>query len=147
MARDIETTTDIHAPIADIWRILTDFPQYEEWNPLLIRASGSLSVGNRLGITLRLPGSRPMSFSPTLIALVPEREFRWLGTLGFSALFAGEHIFQLVPQSNGTIRLKHSERFTGILPPLMGLQWYERVRQGFESMNRALKLRAEMLGK
>ena len=28
MARDIETMIDIHAPVADIWRILIDLPRY-----------------------------------------------------------------------------------------------------------------------
>lgn len=145
MARDIETTIDIHAPVADIWRILTDLPRYPEWNPLVVRASGSLVVGNRLDVAVRLPGRRPMSFSPILISLLTEREFRWVGTFGISALFAGEHSFRLNPKRNGTTRFEHSERFTGFLSIFMGLHWYERVRQGFESMNQALKKRAETL--
>ena len=147
MARDIETMIHIHAPVADIWRILTDLPRYPEWNPLVIRASGSLMVGKRLDVAVRLPGRRPMSFSPILIALVPSREFRWIGTLGISALFAGEHSFRLTPESNGTTRFEHAERFTGFLPIFMGLHWYERVGQGFDSMNQALKKRAETLEK
>ena len=147
MARDIETMIDIHAPVADIWRILIDLPRYPEWNPLVVRVSGSLTVGKRLDVAVRLPGRRPMSFSPILIAMTPEREFRWIGTFGISALFAGEHSFRLIPESNGAIRFEHSERFTGFLPLFMGLHWYERVRQGFESMNHALKKRAETLEK
>ena len=88
---------------------------------------------------MQLPGRRPMSFSPTLIELILDREIRWLGTLGLAALFAGEHSFLLIPQANGATRLKHSERFTGILPVFMGGQWYERVRRQYESMNQALK--------
>ncbi|MHB1605770.1 MAG: SRPBCC family protein [Leptospirales bacterium] len=147
MAREIETTIDIHAPVADIWQILTDLPRYGEWNPLVIQAAGPLTVGQRLEIAVQLPGRRPMSFSPTLVALVPEREIRWLGTFGVATLFAGEHFFLLIPQVNGTTRLKHSERFTGILPAFMGQKWYERVRCQFESMNQALKQRAEALEK
>ncbi|MHB1757841.1 MAG: SRPBCC family protein [Leptospirillum sp.] len=147
MARDIETMIDINVPVTDIWRILTDLPRYPEWNPLLIQASGSLMVGKRLDVAVQLPGRRPMSFSPKLVALVHEREFRWVGTFGTSALFAGEHSFRLIPERNGTTRFEHSERFTGFLPIFMGLHWYERVRQGFESMNQALKKRAETLEK
>ena len=147
MARDIETTIDINASAADIWRILTDLPRYPEWNPLVIRASGSLMVGKRLKVAVRLPGRREMSFSPTLIVLLPEQEFRWVGTFGPSALFAGEHSFRLIPERNETTRFEHSERFTGFLPIFMGLHWYERVGQGFDSMNQALKKRAETLEK
>ena len=145
MARDIETAIEINASAADIWRILTDLPRYAEWNPLVIRASGSIMVGKRLDVAVQLPGRRPMSFSPILISLLPEREFRWVGTFATSALFAGEHSFRLIPESNGAIRFEHSERFTGFLPIFMGFHWYERVRQGFESMNQALKKRAETL--
>lgn len=143
MAREIETMIDIHAPVADIWQILTDLPRYGEWNPLVIQAAGSLTVGQRLEIAVQLPGRRPMSFSPTLVALVPEREIRWLGTLGVAALFAGEHSFLLIPEANGATRLKHSERFTGVLPAFMGHKWYERVRRQYEFMNETLKQRAE----
>ncbi len=143
MARDIETTIDINAPIAELWRILTDLPRYGEWNPLVVRASGSLTVGKRLEIAVRLPGSKSMSFTPVLVALVPQKEIRWLGTFGIPVLFAGEHSFLLTSLSHETTRFIHSERFTGIFPPLVGSQWYERVRQGFGSMNHALKERAE----
>ena len=143
MARDIETMIDIHAPVADIWRILTDLPRYTEWNPLVIRESGSLAVGKRLEVAVQLPGGRSMSFTPVLVALIPQKEIRWLGSFVIPGLFAGEHSFLLIPQSHGTTRFNHSEHFTGVLPSLMGNQWYKRVRQGFESMNHALKERAE----
>ncbi|MHB1729988.1 MAG: SRPBCC family protein [Leptospirillum sp.] len=89
MAREIETTIDIHAPVVDIWQILTDLQRYGEWNPLVVQAAGSLTVGQRLELSVQLPGSRPTHFSPMLIALVPEREIRWIGVLGVAALFAG----------------------------------------------------------
>ena len=143
MAREIETTIDIHAPVVDIWQILTDLQRYGEWNPLVVQAAGSLTVGQRLELAVQLPGSRPTHFSPMLIALVPEREIRWIGVLGVAALFAGEHSFLLIPLVNGVTKLKHSERFTGILPAFMGHKWYETVRRQFESMNQALKQRAE----
>jgi hypothetical protein len=143
MARSIETTIDINAPIEEVWRILTDLPHYGEWNPLVVRAAGPLTVGKRLAVAVQLPGRGPMSFTPILVALVPQQEFRWLGTFVVPGLFTGEHSFRLISQSHGTTLFIHSERFTGILPPLMGGQWYERVRQGFESMNQAMKERAE----
>jgi hypothetical protein len=42
-----------------------------------------------------------------------------------------------------TCRFLHAERFSGILLPFLGEELFEAIRRGFESMNAALKLRAE----
>ncbi len=46
--RLIETATDIQAPAARIWSILTDFPAYPAWNPFITAAAGELRPGARL---------------------------------------------------------------------------------------------------
>ena len=53
--RLIETTTDIRAPAARIWSILTDFPAYPAWNPFITAAEGELVLER---------GSRSRSLRP-----------------------------------------------------------------------------------
>jgi hypothetical protein len=140
--RLIETTTDIRAPAARIWSILTDFPAYSAWNPFITAAEGELSTGARLKITIAPPGHRPMTFRPVVLVVERESELRWRGRMLMPRLFDGEHAFGLEQRAE-TCRFLHAERFSGLLLPFLGEELFEAIRRGFESMNAALKLRAE----
>ena len=87
-----------------------------------------------------------MNFSPTLLALEEKKELRWLGSLAVPSLFSGEHAFVLSERADGSVHLMHRERFRGVLVLFLSRRWFERVRQGFEAMNEALKARAEKVG-
>jgi hypothetical protein len=88
-------------------------------------------------------GGIGMTFKPKVLNAEPERELRWLGTLGPRGIFDGEHSFRIVPLSEGRVRFLQAERFTGLLVPLLMLLVRNSTRRGFERMNQALKLRAE----
>ena len=140
--RLIETATDIRAPAARIWSILTDFPAYPAWNPFITAAEGELRPGARLKITIAPPGHRPRTFRPVVLVAAPDRELRWLGRRLMPGLFDGEHAFGLEQRAE-TCQFLHAERFSGVLLPLFGEGLFEATRQGFEAMNTALKQRAE----
>ena len=140
--RLIETATNIRAPAARIWSILTDFSAYPAWNPFITAAEGELRPGARLKITIAPPGHRPMTLRPVVLVVTPEYELRWLGRLLMPGLFDGEHAFGLEQQAE-TCRFLHAERFSGLLLLLLGEGLFEATRQGFEAMNAALKQRAE----
>lgn len=84
-----------------------------------------------------------MTFKPTVLVADPEREFRWRGKLMLPGLFDGEHRFQLEPMAANRVQFIHSEQFSGLLVPLLAKSLDTNVRQGFETMNQALKARAE----
>jgi len=82
-----------------------------------------------------------MTFHPTIVALRPQHELRWLGHFLFPGIFDGEHSFLLAPIDGG-VRFIHSEQFSGILVgPLRNTLAASEV--GFNAMNVALKKRAE----
>jgi len=137
----IETWIDIEAPAARVWSILTDFAAYPAWNPFITLAEGEARPGARLKIVVAPPGRKPMVFRPVVLAAIPGQELRWLGRLFVPGLFDGEHAFRLEPQ-DGNCRFHHSERFSGILPPLFGAGLLDSTRQGFLAMNAALRARA-----
>ena len=84
-----------------------------------------------------------MTFRPTVREAVPGRELRWIGHLWLSGLFDGEHVFRIGPAGPGQTRFQQSEQVRGILVPLFPRAMYEKIRRGFEVMNRALKERVE----
>lgn len=143
MSRHLQTDIVIAAPPEDVWSILTDFPAYPGWNPFIRRISGDLEAGARLEVELGPPGGRAMTIRPTLRDVQPGRGLRWLGHMGIPGVFDGEHSFQIEPLGPRQVRFVHSERFGGVLAPLVMSFIGSSTQRGFEAMNQALKERAE----
>lgn len=139
--RVIHTEIEIEAPPAAVWRVLTDFGAYPEWNPFITGAEGTLAVGEIL--TLRMvPGrGKPQTFTPEVLAVREDQELRWLGALRWSWLFSAEHRFALSVFGDST-RLVHSEVFRGVLVPLLGAT-IDQTEKDFRALNGALKERVE----
>jgi hypothetical protein len=139
--RIIERTVDIQAPAAAVWQILADTDRYEDWNPFMPRLSGRLAVGERLTLSVR-PGTRTMTFRPTVLAFEDGTLIRWRGRLGVPGLFDGEHELRLEPSSDGGTCFVQKETFTGLLVPMMPRVLADTAT-GFAAMNSALRDRAE----
>jgi hypothetical protein len=140
--RELRTQIEIKASPETVWGILTDFPRFPEWNPLM-NLEGPVSEGSRLCLSLGSPGKKAMELRPTVTRVIPNRELRWLGRLVLPGIFDGEHIFEIEPGGNGEVRFVHRENFRGILVPLFWKRLDSEVRKGFEDMNEALKVQAE----
>ena len=64
---------------------------------------------------MHLEGMKPQVFTPKVLKLKKNREFRWLGHLFIKGLFDGEHYFVLEESDNGGTKVIHGEIFSGIL--------------------------------
>jgi hypothetical protein len=140
--RELRSQIDIDASPERVWRVLTYFDAYPEWNPFIRSLSGRCEVGAKLTVRIEPPGARSMTFKPTIRAAAPERELRWLGRLFVPGLFDGEHRLEIEPLDNGQSRFAQSERFSGLLVPLFS-KTLVATQRGFEQMNVALKRRVE----
>ena len=139
--KELRTEIEIDAPIEKVWRALTDFASFPEWNPFIRRIKGTPTIGSRLEVSLGASGTKPMTFRPRVLNVVPNRELRWLGRLGLPRLFDGEHIFELVPLGPNRTRFVQRERFRGLFVPFLANILDRDARRGFEEMNRALRAR------
>jgi hypothetical protein len=138
LRRDVE----IEASADRVWRVLTDFPAYPEWNPFITRIEGEPQVGARLEVRIEPPGGRAMTLRPRVVEAEPGSEFRWLGRFLAPGIFDGEHSFRIEPLSEGRVRLVQEESFRGALVGLVG-GVLAKTERGFDAMNQALKARAE----
>jgi hypothetical protein len=141
--KEIHTEIEIDAPASRVWRILTDFPAYPEWNSIIRRVEGEARVGARLHVQVQVSKAKRISFQATVRVAEPERELCWLGGLGIPGLFDGEHSLTIEPLDGGRVRFIHREQFRGLLVPLLAKTLDGDVRPGYEAMNRELKNRAE----
>jgi len=138
MARSIRTEIFIQAPAETVWSVLTDFASHASWDPFLASVEGRAAVGERLAVRFR----NGMTMRPTVTEVSEGRVLEWFGKLGLGGLFDGRHRFELVPEGGAT-RLVHSERFSGMLVPLVKNLLADTERS-FAALNLALKERAEL---
>jgi hypothetical protein len=143
MKHRISTSILIKAPKQIVWDILTDFQNYQNWNPFIKSASGEPILGQKLKVHIQPPGGSGMSFRPEIVELQKEKELAWLGRLGFPGIFDGRHEFKLEEAEDGETLFIHSENFSGILVPFMKKGLDKKAKKGFENMNTVLKSLAE----
>jgi hypothetical protein len=141
--KELHSEIEIAATAERVWRVLTDFPSYPQWNPFIRRISGEPKTGERLEVRLEPPGGQGMTFRPKLLNAEANHELRWLGRLFVPGLFDGEHSLIIEPLGESRVRFVQREEFRGLLVPLLARSLDDNTRRGFEEMNHALKERAE----
>jgi hypothetical protein len=109
----------IDAPPDVVWRVLSDFGSYPEWNPIEIEAKGEPVVGSTLEHTAKLPGRKPQSFRATIIEATPARALAWKGSIIVRGLFDVRHHFEIDPVDGKHSRLRQFEQFSGVLVPFL----------------------------
>ena len=144
--RELSTQIEFDGTPEEVWNVLTDLPAHPQWNPFITRIDGELRPGAKLDVRLEPEGERGITMHPTVLAAEPGRELRWLGHLLVPGVFDGEHRFQIEESAPGRVRFTQSERFGGIMLPLL----WKKLRdggtaKGFRAMNEALARRVAEL--
>jgi hypothetical protein len=141
--KELYTEITITASINKVWKILTDFKEYPNWNPFIKEITGEVIENNTFQVTIMPPDSKKMTFKPKCLIIKENKELRWQGHLLIPGIFDGEHIFELEELNNSRIKLIQRELFKGILVPFLWKQLNTKTRKGFELMNYKLKELAE----
>jgi hypothetical protein len=144
--KELRTEIEFEGTPAEVWAVLTDLPAHARWNPFIREIQGELRAGAKLEVKLAPEGERGITMRPTVLAVEPGSELRWLGHLLVPGIFDGEHRFLIEEATPGRVRFTQSERFRGILLPLL----WRRLRdggtaKGFRAMNEALARRVAEL--
>jgi hypothetical protein len=142
-SHQLQTEIEIEAAPDRVWKILTDFGAYPEWNPFIRFVHGVPQQGSCLEVRIQPSGTKGMTFRPSILTVDVGRELRWLGRFLFPGIFDGEHRFLIEPITIGKVRFHQSEQFSGILVPIFRSSLDRDTKRGFEDMNLALKARAE----
>ncbi|MEE9430710.1 MAG: SRPBCC domain-containing protein [Melioribacteraceae bacterium] len=143
MTIEINTEIIINATPEKVWKILTNFDEYPNWNPFIKSIKGQIVIGEKITVRIEPPEAKGMTFKPKILTLKKDRELSWLGHLSFAGLFDGNHKFELIKSKNGTTTFIQSEIFRGILVALFKKQLNKNTKNGFIEMNKKLKERAE----
>lgn len=144
MAFVIERQFEIDAPAALVWKVLTDFARYPEWNPFLPGCSSSLRPGDPIDLQVKL-GARPQRQREWIVEHDPGRRFMYrMKPVPLSAL-SSQRSHDL--ESLGATRTRYRSYFhlKGWMMPLVRLLLGARLETGFTQMSEGLKQRAEKL--
>jgi hypothetical protein len=141
--RTTRSAIEIRAPLEVVWRVLTDFAAYQQWNPHIRRIRGNPRVGGRIMVHSQPPARRVVVMRPLVLVWSPPNELRWRATFLSRHLFSVEYGFRLEAVGDKRVRFTQDGTFTGLLVPLYARLRLPATREGFAQVNEALRRRAE----
>jgi hypothetical protein len=141
--KEVRTEIEINSYPESVWKILTDFATYDQWNPFINRIIGLPTEGSKIDIYIETPSGKNRKYSPRITKVEEGRELRWFGKSSLPGFLNAEHIFTIEELQPERVRFTQREVFDGLLIRLFGKGLDVDVRQGFQDMNEALKKRAE----
>ena len=137
--KSFSVTTKIQAAPDTIWRILTDAPNYPNWNTTVDKVEGRIAPGE--SVTVRVKANPGRAFPVKVSEFVPPKKMVWSGGMPLG-LFKGERTFTLTPQPGGTVEFSMREEFTGLLSPLISKSIPD-LQPAFDEFAAALQKKAE----
>ena len=143
--KTIETNIVIDSTLEKIWDVLTNFEEYELWNPFMTKVVGNASLGSKIVVNIRTISGKNRSYYPIITKCETNKELRWKGKSVLPGVFDGERVFVLEKSGDDKVSFSHKEIFSGLGVKLVGNKLDENLREGFVRMNEALKVRAENL--
>ena len=141
--KEVRSEVEINSYPESVWRILTDFATYDQWNPFINKIIGVPREGSKIDIHIESPSGKNRKYSPRITKVEEGRELRWVGKSSLPGFLNAEHIFTIEELQPGRVRFIQREVFDGLHTRLFGKSVDTDVRQGFQDMNGALKKRAE----
>ena len=139
----LKASIDISASPEQLWRLLTHFSSYPKWNPYLRGVVGTLEVGKRLRVRMRVPEGPVRVYSVRVVKAIPAAELRWCRRFLVKGLFDRERIFIMVSNSVKGTTFIQREEYSGVLAPLLERLVAKKTLAGLKLMNTALKKVAE----
>ena len=146
----IEHDIAIDASADEVWKVLTDFGSYPEWNPYIRfiegDADGELEIGDTITIEITQENFASLRLQPTIARFKERRTLGWHGTILVPGFHETDHYFEIEPQPDGRSHLHHAEEFRGWLAGLMDAEEQRApTRDAFRAMNEALAERVVSL--
>lgn len=142
--KTIETNIVIDSTPQKVWNILTNFKEYELWNPFMTKVVGDANLGSKIEVNIKTMNGKKRTYYPIIIKCETNSELRWKGKSILPGVFDGERIFILERSVDEKVSLSHKEIFSGLGVKFVGNKLDEKLRDSFVRMNEALKIRAEL---
>ncbi len=141
--KELNNEIEINASAEQVWKLLTDFNRFSQWNPFIQHVDGKPIAGTQLEVTIQPAGAERIVSRPTVVKAEPNRELRWLNRSLIPGWFGAEHVFTIEVLDANRVRFTQREIFTGLGSSFLTSRQNAEKRRGLREMNHALKQRAE----
>ncbi|WP_281783837.1 SRPBCC domain-containing protein [Sinimarinibacterium flocculans] len=142
----IDRMLEIDAPPEVVWKVLTDFARYGEWNPFVPEARCDLRPGGALEMQVRLrdkPGAKRQFQREWVNSVTPGTTYSYsMKPVPLGAL-RSERVQTVAALDAGRCRYTSHFELAGWLHPLVTAVLGDGLRKGFEDMAQGLKRQAE----
>lgn len=142
MEFSVNVTHEIDAPADVVWEVLTDFPRYGEWNPFCVECHSTLKPGDPMDMKVKLT-SRPQAQREWVVESGPGMRFSYgIKPFPLGALYSNR-VQDVTAIGAGKSRYRSQFRLWGWMLPVVRGLFGKGMRNGFEGMGNAIKIRAE----
>ena len=138
----IEHRIGVLTPAAPIWELISDINGWGAWNPLYPKASGKVGFGEKLELTVAIPGEAPREIRPTIQDWTPADQIIWTLSL-FGGLLRSTRYIEIEVLENGNCIFSNGEIFEGRLQWLIGKKQQRAIKRGFVAFGETVRDRAE----
>jgi len=141
-SRCVRAEVEIDAPIDRVWRILTDFDGYSEWNTFTPKVETTLAIGDPIHLHARMIGERTMHRVEYVTRNQPHT-LGWEMKMGGGFLLHAERIQVLTAIDANRTHYLTEDCFGGLLRPLVLGLFGRSMERGFTDCAVGLKKAAE----
>jgi len=140
----IEHRVGVAVPADVIWEVISDLPGWAAWNPLYPEAHGVIGYGEKLRLTLVLPGQPPRIIEPRVVDWTPNEAIHWRLSM-LRGLVKSVRYLEIESLGPSNCVFSNGEIFSGLLGPRAVRPMRRAIRQGFEAMGEAVRERCETI--
>lgn len=131
--------TNINATKKAVWKAITDFENYPNWNSVLeMRNNNSLVIGNEFDVTITRPDKKQSTFKATALTKEKFKSFSARQKILGKWFFQATHHFIIKETDQETITFIQKWELSGILSSLFRKQILKEL-EVFKVMNGELK--------
>lgn len=134
----------INAPAKSIWKVLSDVNRWNEWSVLYPAASGELSKGNVINITIYVPHTKAIPSTAEVKECEPEKFVMFKSVTKLPGFFMnGMRYFQIETVDDNHCVVCDGEVVGGVLGIVSAAMMPRNLFEGLKLMNEGLKRTVE----
>ena len=129
----VYTETIIAAEPEEVWAVITDAPNYKNWNPVITNVVGTYAEGATIINTVVEDGKKPTEIKSKVVKFEPPYHLNQFG--GYRGIITFDHHYILEKVDAGT-KVIQKEEYTGFYVNFWDSAW---VEPAYSRVNEALK--------
>jgi hypothetical protein len=138
----VEHSIEIQVPAEFVWEMLEDVGSWSSWNPIYVKASGSIGVGDSIAMLVVLPRMKPHDITAKVSRSIVNSQLHY-GSPALGGLIRATRYVEISPTGPNKCIVTNGEVMGGLVGRFLARSVGPRIREGLQQMNEGLKQAAE----